>query len=71
MVPIGDFESVAYRTILEFSVPFKELSASAPQRMRFYLSLLKDDLEVERHPGTGLLSFPIPDKSYERVMWHV
>jgi branched-chain amino acid transport system ATP-binding protein len=46
IVPIGDFESVAYRTILEFSVPFKELSASPPQRMRFYLSLLKDDLEV-------------------------
>jgi alpha-amylase/alpha-mannosidase (GH57 family) len=70
-VPICDLDSVAYRTILEFSVPFTKLSALPPQRMRFYLSLMKDDLEVERHPMTGVLSFPIPDKGYERVMWYV
>ena len=71
MVRINDLESVAYSTILEFGVAFKEFSASPTQRMRFYLSLMKDNLEVERHPGMGLLSFTIPDKGYERVMWHV
>jgi alpha-amylase/alpha-mannosidase (GH57 family) len=70
-IPIKDLESVAYKTILEFGVPFKELLASPPQRMRFYLSLMKDELELERHPETGVLSFPIPDKGYERVMWYV
>lgn len=71
MVPVRDIETVAYRTILEFSAPFEAFSAAPAQRMRFYLSLQKDDMEVERHPGTGVLSFPIPDKGYERVMWHV
>lgn len=71
LVPVCDLKSVSYRTILEFGVPFKELSASPPQRMRFYLSLMKDELQMERHPETGVLSFSIPDKGYERIMWHV
>ena len=37
----------------------------------FLYHFFKDELEVERHPSSGLLSFTIPDKNYERVMWHV
>jgi hypothetical protein len=70
-LPVRDLSSVAYGSILELSIPFRDLSAMAGQRMRFYVSLLKDELEVERQPCSGLLSFTIPDKNYERVMWHV
>lgn len=67
-IPVCDIPSVAYRNILEMSIPFDDISAMASHRMRFYVSLLKDELELERHPGSGLLSFTIPDKNYERMM---
>ncbi len=69
--PAGELASCAHRDILELSIPFSELRAIASQRLRFSLSVLKDELEVERHPATGFLSITIPDTSYERVMWHV
>jgi hypothetical protein len=70
-MPAAELTTVAHRDILELSIPFSELRAIASQRLRFSLSVLKDELEVERHPATGFLSITIPDTSYERVMWHV
>jgi len=69
--PLADLSSMAYQNVLEFKIPFKDMSALPSQRLRFSVSLLKDELEIERHPGSGLQSITIPDKSYERVMWHV
>jgi hypothetical protein len=70
-LPMSDLSGVAFKNILEMKIPFSDISAVPGKRLRFYMSLMKDDLEVERHPGSGLLSLTIPDKSYERVMWHV
>ncbi len=69
--PMAGLTGAAYKNILEMKIPFRDICALPGKRLRFYLSLMKDDLEVERHPDSGLLSLTIPDKSYERVMWHV
>ena len=71
LVPERDLSTVAYRDILEMSIPFRECTMVPSRKMRFFVSVLKDELEVERHPVSGLLSITVPDKSYERVMWHV
>lgn len=52
-------------------VPFAVLDAGLSQRMRFFLTIHEGDLEIERHPATGVLSFSIPDEKFERIMWHV
>ncbi len=61
----------ACRSILEMKVPFAVLDAGLSQRMRFFLTIHEGDLEIERHPATGVLSFSIPDEKFERIMWHV
>jgi alpha-amylase/alpha-mannosidase (GH57 family) len=68
---VAELGSVACDDILELKVPFSILKASPPHRMRFYVTLQEEDLEIERHPSTGVLSFSIPDDKFERTMWHV
>jgi len=63
--------SVAFDDILEFKVPFTMLGVAPRQRIRFFLSLIEKELEVERHPSNGLLSLIIPENDYEKVMWYV
>jgi hypothetical protein len=62
---------VACDSILELTVPFSLLRAFPPSRMRFYVTLQDEELEIERHPSTGVLSFSIPDDKFERILWHV
>lgn len=61
----------AFRNILEIEVPFSSLGAAPSHRMRFFVTLQEDDLEIERHPSTGVLSFCVPDDKFERILWHV
>jgi len=68
---IADLDTFVYDSVLEIKVPFSMLGASSLQRMRFFIALMERDLEVERHPASGLLSFTVPDKGFERVMWYV
>jgi hypothetical protein len=62
---------VAYDSILEFKVPFAMLGAAPTQRLRFYITLLNEGLELERHPSSGLLALDVPEKGFERMMWYV
>jgi len=64
-------DSVAFDRVLEFRIPFKVLGTVPRQRIRFWLCLMDKGLEVERHPSNGLLSLVIPEKDFEKVMWHV
>ncbi|HPJ92519.1 MAG TPA: glycoside hydrolase family 57 protein [Deltaproteobacteria bacterium] len=67
----AELESVAFEEILEFKVPFTLLGVVPKQRIRFFLSLRENELELERHPSNGLLSLIIPENDYEKVMWYV
>jgi hypothetical protein len=67
----AELESVAFEEILEFKVPFTMLGVVPKQRIRFFLSLRENELELERHPSNGLLSLIIPENDYEKVMWYV
>lgn len=67
----AELSSIANHNILEFKVPFSILFATPSQRMRFFVIVQEEELEIERHPGIGVLSFSIPDEKFERIMWHV
>ncbi|MDT8271944.1 MAG: glycoside hydrolase family 57 protein [Desulfomonilia bacterium] len=70
LVHTDEISTMKVGAILEFSVPFAALLAEAGQRMRFFVSITKGGLEVERHPGAGLLSFTVPDSGTERILWY-
>jgi len=67
----AELTSIAFDTILELKVPFSILHAAPLKRMRFYLTVREEDLEIERHPTAGVLSFSVPDDRFERILWHV
>lgn len=71
VVPRGEISEVAAGSVLEFSVPFALIHARPQDRLRFYLTLMREELELERHPSSGLLAFCVPDEGYERMFWHV
>ncbi len=68
---IAELSSIACLSIYEMKVPFSILGASPSQRMRFFVVIEEENLEIERHPPTGVLSFGIPDEKFERILWHV
>lgn len=68
---VAELSSVAYESVLEFKVPFALLAAPPGQRLRFYITLLNEGMELERHPGSGLLALDVPEKGFERMMWYV
>jgi len=67
----AELKDITCRSILELKVPFGLLDAGRSQRMRFFITIHEDKLEIERHPVAGVLSFSIPDEKFERIMWHV
>ena len=71
LMTVGELHEVAYDSILEFKVPFAMLGAAPTQRLRFYITLLNEGLELERHPSSGLLALDVPEKGFERMMWYV
>jgi alpha-amylase/alpha-mannosidase (GH57 family) len=68
---IADMKSIALENVLELAMPFHMISATPLKRVRFFVSLQRRGLEVERHPANGLLSFIVPEQDFEKVMWYV
>ena len=62
---------MAWESILELKVPFSLLDTDPSQRVRFFVAVLQEELEIERHPSAGVLSFTVPDEKFERILWHV
>lgn len=61
----------AFDDVLELGVPFASLDASPLDRMRFFIGVVEDEIEIQRYPSVGFVSFNVPDNSFERQMWYV
>ena len=61
----------ALRAIVEVAVPFAAAGLQAGRRVSFLVRGMRGDVEVERVPSQGWLSFDVPDEDYERINWKV
>ena len=68
---VAHLEEVAWETVLELRIAFADLGVEPLTRVRFIISFAEQGMEKERYPGTGFLSFTVPERGYERVMWYV
>jgi len=68
---VQECETVGWKKILELSVPFAALRLQPGQRVKFFVSLKNDRVEMMRFPREGLLSFTVPDEHFEAEMWVV
>jgi hypothetical protein len=65
------FFTIASDRIIELSISFAALQFHPRQRVDFFLQVQKDDLELERYPRNGYLSFVVPDVDFESNLWQV
>jgi alpha-amylase/alpha-mannosidase (GH57 family) len=68
---VRGYNTIAWKKILELSVPFADLGLRAGQEVEFFASLKNDRVEIMRFPREGMLSFIVPDEDFEAEMWIV
>jgi alpha-amylase/alpha-mannosidase (GH57 family) len=61
----------AFAEVLEIAVPFAEVGLRVGERVALSLRVLRGDVEVERLPRYGFLSFAVPGPDFESVNWSV
>jgi alpha-amylase/alpha-mannosidase (GH57 family) len=61
----------AFSEVLEIALPFAGLGLSAGAKAAVGVHLLRGDVEVERLPRYGFVTFTVPDHDFEHVHWRV
>jgi hypothetical protein len=57
--------------ILEMGIPLEALGVEGPAEVRFYVTLLDKDKELERFPSTGFLVVPVAPFGLDEQEWMV
>jgi alpha-amylase/alpha-mannosidase (GH57 family) len=60
---------VAVQDIFEICIPFIDLNAKEKEEINFFVSIIKNDEEIERHPWRGYISIAVPTPDFEAMMW--
>ncbi len=68
---IKEFDTIEINSIIEFSVPFKELGLESGEEISFGIELRKGGREIDRYPRHRYISFTVPDEDFENTMWSV
>jgi len=61
----------AFAQVLEISLPFSALGLAPGMKLALSVHSLRGEVEVERLPRYGFLSFTVPDADFEHVNWRV
>jgi len=61
----------AFARLLEVAVPFAALGLSPNTRAAVAVRVLRGEVELERLPAQGWLTFDVPDEDFERIHWRV
>ncbi len=64
-------KNVAAGKIIELGVSFSDLNMKSGQKGFFTIMVYEDRLERERLPRTGSISFVVPDKNFQSLMWQL
>jgi alpha-amylase/alpha-mannosidase (GH57 family) len=62
---------VAFAQVLELAIPFDALELAPGMKVALCVHALRGEVEVERLPRYGFLTFVVPDRDFERVNWRV
>ncbi|MFC1693224.1 glycoside hydrolase [Candidatus Latescibacterota bacterium] len=62
---------VAVDRIIELGVSLKDITAKAGERVNFVVSAYENEVENERWPITGNISFVVPDEKFQSLMWQL
>jgi alpha-amylase/alpha-mannosidase (GH57 family) len=68
---LSDVTSIKFDRILEVGIPLSELGWQTRQSAAFFVQLLDQDVELERHPDIGTLNLTVPDELFAAENWWV
>ncbi len=68
---LSDIVSIKLDRILEVEIPLAELGWRKREMAAFFVQVLDQDVEVERHPDIGTLSMTVPDDLFAAENWWV
>jgi alpha-amylase/alpha-mannosidase (GH57 family) len=69
-IKIKDVRDAAVRDIFEIGLPFSDLNAKEKDEINFFISIMKEGEEIERHPWRGYISLTVPTPDFEAMMWY-
>ena len=68
---LKDLTSVSYQKIIELSIPFVDLRAKVGQAIEIVVVLERNNVELERWPFHGTISFLVPGEDFSLQYWSV
>jgi alpha-amylase/alpha-mannosidase (GH57 family) len=68
---LGQIKDIRFEEIIELAIPLSALGWSQREEVAFFVRLLEGELELERLPDLGALSFTVPDEKFELENWRV
>lgn len=63
--------SIAARDIIEMAIPFSLIDAMPKDEVQFFVTIRRKEIELEKWPYRGYISFVVPTENFEAIMWHV
>ena len=64
-------KDIAVDRIIELGISFNDLNMEIGQKGFFTVIFYENGLERERLPGTGNVSFSVPDVNFQSIMWQL
>jgi hypothetical protein len=68
---LAEVSLIKFDKILELGIPLADLGWEQRDQAAFFIQLLDQDVELERHPDIGTLSLPVPDELFTAENWWV
>jgi alpha-amylase/alpha-mannosidase (GH57 family) len=62
-------KTIAIKNIIELAIPFKDLNLETGEAVNFVVEFKREKLELDRYPRYKYLTFKVPDKNFEGIMW--
>ncbi|MEW6535657.1 MAG: glycoside hydrolase family 57 protein [Candidatus Auribacterota bacterium] len=67
----GTYSTIKSVRIIEIAIPFSVLSMTSDIHVNFHIELKQEQIELERYPKSGYISFEVPGEEFENTMWSV
>jgi alpha-amylase/alpha-mannosidase (GH57 family) len=68
---LGQIKDIRFEEIVEMAIPLATLGWLQREQVVFFVRLLEGEVELERLPDLGALSFNVPDENFEVENWRV
>ncbi len=68
---VTSLTSIAAREIIELAVPFEFIHALPRDEVNLFVTVRREDVELEKWPYRGYIAFNVPTEDFEAIMWHV